>query len=44
MNRFVSLFYMLGFCVGIGIHRDGTNAELSASTDNPAGDFTTVGD
>src|SRR5262245_16956004 len=43
-NHFVRELYVQGVAVGHGMHGDGFDAEFTTGPDDPAGDFTTVGD
>ncbi|MCY1296404.1 hypothetical protein D9M70_457900 [compost metagenome] len=44
MHRLVRHAHMHGLAVGVGVDRDGGDAELLCGLDDAAGDFTAVGD
>ena len=44
MNGFIGIFYMQGVYIRIRIDRYGLNAHFPASTYNPDGNFTSIGD
>src|SRR5262249_62154343 len=43
-DRFVREAHVQGVAVGLGMYGDGFDAEFTTGPDDPAGDFTTIGD